>query len=304
MERRWFDAVDLPLVASGQASTVVSLPGGGRARLQVFEHPVDINQMFYDLRLLHGVDYVLTSGAVRGRFEADTARFAAQQRFYRFLDRSAEHAASFRPGRGVSGPTIDIYRIEDRARAAIVGTGGLHALWWAEYVPQAYRSAYEEMAVEPEGRSRGALVTPDGQIAPWIGSLGGFFDADVQPFLRLLSVELSTLGRVGAAAPLVEAIHLMHPRDVVACLAFVRCAEALESWHEAEAAATRTLALADGRDPALPDLRFARALALSSLMRRSEARGELEWVIAHAPEESELRAAAEAEARKLRAAGR
>jgi hypothetical protein len=134
LDRRTFDAADLPLITAGDASLLLDSGAGANRLLRVFDQPADINQIFYDLRVLHGVDYVLTSGAARSRFGADTLRYAAQARFYRFLDRDAEHIASFHPGRGVSGPEIEIYRIGDRARAAIVRAGPLHALWWAESI--------------------------------------------------------------------------------------------------------------------------------------------------------------------------
>ncbi len=299
LARRVFDAVDLPLIAAGHASTLLSFGGGRTQRLQVFEQPADINQIFYDLRLLHGVDYVLTSGAIRGRFEADTARFPVQRRFYRFLDRAAERVASFRSGGGVSGPTVDIYRLGDRAREGIVRAGALHALWWAEYVPQGFRREFEEITVDPLRRSGGALLQEGGVIAPWVFGLEAFFDADVRPFARLLAWELVRLDRFAAAEPLTEAVHFMHTSDVAACLAFVRCAGALQHWVKVEDGAARTIPRADEQDPSLPELRYVRALALTDLGRKSEALRELEWVLARAPRDGELWAAAEALVRRL-----
>ena len=298
LARRVFDVADLPLIAAGASSMLLRDVEGQTRRVQVFDRPTDINQIFYDLRLLHGVDYVLTSGAARGRFEADPARFAVQQRFYRFLDGWAEHVASFSPGRDVSGPGVDIYRIGERARDQIVRAGALHALWWAEYVPVSFRQEYEEVAVDPAERSHGALVRQDGTIAPWIRGLSRFFDADVLQFSRLLSWELSHFDRFAAAEPLLDAIHRMHPEDVEACVSFARCAAALDHWPEVEAATAATLAGVDREAAAQAELRYLRALALARLGKRAEAFRELEWVRAHAAA-ADLQAAAEAEARKL-----
>jgi hypothetical protein len=58
------------------------------------------------------------------------------------------------------------------------------------------------------------LTLADGTVAPWVEALGGLFDKNIRPFARLLSWELSHFDRYAAAAPLFEAIHVMHPDDV------------------------------------------------------------------------------------------
>jgi len=302
LARRRFDAAELPLIAAGEASVVLEGPDSSRRRLPVFAEPTAINQIFYDLRVLHGVDYVLTSGAARGRYEADTARFAAQAGFYRFLDRNADRVASFRPGRGVSGPDVEIYRIGEQARDEIVRRGPLHALWWAESVPPAFRGEYEELVVEPARRSGGALM-PNGAVAPWVLGLSEFFDQNVRPFTMLLGWELANLERYDSAAPLLEATHVMHPDDVDACLAYARCAAALERWPALEAAAASTKAAA--RDSSrLDELSYMQGVALARLGRRSDALRELEWARDRAAPGSDLRAAAEAEVQRLGGNGR
>jgi hypothetical protein len=303
-ERHVFDAADLPLFASGYSSTMVVAANGRRQRMPVFDEPGDVNQIFYDTRLLHGVDYVLTSGATRGRFAADTVRFGVQHRFYRFLDRSATRVATFQPGRGVGGPLVDIYRLGDRAREEIVRSGPVDALWWARYVPREFREGYDAAWVPPEQRTGGALVTREGDLAPWITGLRAFFDANVAPYSRLLAWELSYFGRFGAAAPLLEALHLMNPESATACLAFTRCAAALERWDRVGNASQKTMALVKPEDPSFPELRYMRALALARFGRRDEALGELDWVVAHAALQSDVRTAAEAEARRIREGAR
>jgi hypothetical protein len=52
---------------------------GPAVDVEVFPHAADFNRMVYEPRLLQGVDYFATSSAVRGRFEADTARYAVEQ---------------------------------------------------------------------------------------------------------------------------------------------------------------------------------------------------------------------------------
>ena len=264
----------------------------------MFAEPTAINRIFYDLRVLHGVDYVVTSGAARGRYEADTARFAAQAGFYRFLDRKAEHVASFRPGHGVSGPDVDIYRIGEHARDEIVRQGPLQALWWAESVPPAFRSEYEELVVEPARRSGGAVM-PNGAVAPWVLGLGEFFDQNVRPFTMLLGWELASFERYGSAAPLLEAVHVMHPDDVEACLAYARCVAALERWPEVEVSVSSTLATATGESAGRAELHYLRGLARAGLGRADDARSDFESARVGATPGSDLQAAADHEARRL-----
>ena len=298
-DRRLFDVAELPLFTSGYARTVFYAPDGTGQSMQVFDQPADLNQIFYDLRLLLGVDYVMTSWATRGRFEGDTVRFGVERRFYRFLDEKAEHVASFRPGRGVSGPTVDIYRIGDRAQGELMRLGAVDALWWARYVPRRFRESFEETWVSPEERSQGALLTREGDPTPWVVGLTSFFEAHVTPFARLLSFELSYFGRFEAASPLLEAIHLMQPKDIKASIAFTRCAAAMERWDQVGIVAQRTMGLADPNDPAFPEVRYMRALALARFGRREDALGELQWVAGRASPGSELEAAARAELRRL-----
>jgi hypothetical protein len=273
-------------------------PDGRTQRIRVFDQPADINAMFYDVRMLHGVDVVMTSGAARGRFEADTVRFGVQWRFYRFLDREATHVARFRAERGVSGPNVDIFQINARAREAIVRRGSIHALWWAEYVPPSFRQEFEELTQELRDRSGGALLLPDGMIAPWIAGLQPFFDRDVRPFTRLLSWELSRFGRYTAAMPLLQAVHIMHPEETDACIAYAQCAALLAAWPEIDAATAITLAAA-GDKPVPADLRYLRGVALARLGRNADALRELELAYTLAPAGSDLRGAAGAEARAL-----
>lgn len=271
--------------------------------MQVFEQPGDINQIFYDLRLLHGVDYVLTSSAIRGRFEGDTVRYRVQRRFYRFLDEYAEHVASFRPGRGVSGPVVDAYRLGSRARGEITRIGNLDAVWWARYVPRSFRDSFEGTYVDPERRSQGALLTREGDPAPWVWGLRGFFETHVTPFARFLAWELSYFGRFEYAKSLLEAVHLMNPKDVTSCIAFTRCAAAMERWDQVGTSAQKTMGLASVDDPNFPELRYMRALALARFGQKDLALSELEWVRSRAVEGSDLKGAVEEELKRVRAEG-
>jgi len=93
---------------------------------------IDLNASYYTPGLFCGVDYVITSASVRGRYEADPARFGAALRFYDLLRRDAERVAAYRSTWLVSGPTIEIYRVTPRCRASF-RSAPLAADWWVSW---------------------------------------------------------------------------------------------------------------------------------------------------------------------------
>ena len=74
---------------------------------------------YYDLRHFTEYDYVVTSDAVRGRYRADSTRFAAQARFYGDLDRYATLERRFGPGQGAGGPEIRLYHLTPAGMVAL-----------------------------------------------------------------------------------------------------------------------------------------------------------------------------------------
>lgn len=85
----------------------------------------ELTEFYYDLRLLAGYDYVVTSGAVRGRFAAEPARFPRRATFYRDLDRFGRLVKSFAPGAGARGPEIRIYRLDPEGKQRLRMDRGL-----------------------------------------------------------------------------------------------------------------------------------------------------------------------------------
>lgn len=92
--------------------------------LPLYSTRVELSAFYYDLRHLLAHDYVITSGAVRRRYEAEPERFPRQVQFYRDLDRTAELAAHFGGPDGARGPEIRIYRITDETRRRLVAERG------------------------------------------------------------------------------------------------------------------------------------------------------------------------------------
>ena len=221
LARPWFHAVPLPLFVSGRVSSRLQTPGGGAVELEVFPAAVDLNEVAYDGRLFGGVDVVVTSSAVRGRFTADPARYPAACRFYRLLDSTAVVLARIAPDDWLSGPEIVVYRLGPRAHAALAVSGPPDPLWWVAGVPTEYRRrATGVLGVRWDG---GAPRSALGQPAPWVRSLAGVYDERLRPFVEDLAVNLVDLGRLDAALPFAEATLLLLPDDPVAQLTHDVC---------------------------------------------------------------------------------
>jgi hypothetical protein len=211
LQRSWFHVVPVPLSVVGPCASLVQPGQGPPVDVPIFAHVADVNQIFYDPRLFARADYVLTSSAVRGRYEADPVRYGVEAHLYRLLDSTAVVAARFAPHGDVAGPTIVIYRVGARAQAALGAGGSLPSLWWAERIPAAYRrEATKLLGVRWQGEAvRGA----DGALAPWVWSLTAHFDEKIRPFTNAMAVNLAELGRLDAARSYAEATLLMVPDD-------------------------------------------------------------------------------------------
>ena len=226
MQRRYlgrgcFHAVELPLTVAGRVASRLTAANGVRTEVEVFPSALDFNCIAYDPRLFVNADLLVTSGAVRDRFEAEPARFADQCHLYRLLDSTAAVAARFEPHRGHVGPTITVYRIGPRARSAFAAAGPLPPLWWAEKIPDSYRRAATTLLGSPwEG---GAPLRPDGTAALWVRSLARVYQDALQPFAISLAVNLVDLGRCDAAQPLLEGT-LLVSRDPAAAALYDFCA--------------------------------------------------------------------------------
>jgi tetratricopeptide (TPR) repeat protein len=79
---------------------------------------------YYDIRHYYAYDYVVTSSAVRHRYEASPERFPEQIAFYRDLNRFATHMKTFSPGENVRGPAIRIYRLTQQDKDKILAARG------------------------------------------------------------------------------------------------------------------------------------------------------------------------------------
>jgi 4-amino-4-deoxy-L-arabinose transferase-like glycosyltransferase len=95
--------------------------------LPMFQVKPERSADFYDLELFRDADLFVITGSVRDRHAEDSARFAAQMRFYQTLELDYRRLAEFR-SQGGPGPTITLYgpkvaRWEFASRDSVLGPG-------------------------------------------------------------------------------------------------------------------------------------------------------------------------------------
>ncbi len=221
VSRRSFHVVVLPLTVAGSVASRLAAANGEPREVAVFPSTLDINAIAYDPRLFAMADRVVTSGAVRNRFEADPERFTDECRLYRLLDSTATVEARFEPHDGVAGPVVTVYLLGPLAHAALAAAGPLPPLWWAEKIPESYRRAVTVLLQAPW--ESGAAPRADGTAPLWVRSLAGVYQDRLRPFANDLATNLVDLGRCDAAQPLVEGTLLVSPRDPQANRLYEAC---------------------------------------------------------------------------------
>ena len=279
--RRRFDAIParhlttIPLLVSGSYRIRLEDGRGRVEEFTPFAHGSDVSAAFYDPRLLDGVDYVLTSGAVRERFAANPGRYPAQGRFYALLDDAAAVAARFRPGGAVDGPAIVIYRLDDRFRKNLRSTfGELGPYWWTAPVPEAFRGEMARRLDSPPTAQPGSPGGPDGEPAPWVHTLDRIFLRRVRPFALELSMSLLENGRPSPARNLAVSLLMMQPDLVTASLIEARAAARLDLWAESLPLLERSLRSLPGNSESALRLRLEKARCLAMTGDIAGARAE------------------------------
>lgn len=96
---------------------------------------VELSAFYYDLRYLRAYDYIVTSSAVRGRYEREPERFPRQTAFYADLERFARLERIFAPGAEARGPEIRIYRLDAAGRRDLqAARGALAPDFWRPFL--------------------------------------------------------------------------------------------------------------------------------------------------------------------------
>ena len=276
---RAFHAVSIPLSVSG---TVAISGDGGRPPIALLTDAGELNRVFYELGRFRGIDYFMTSGAVRGRFESDPTRYGPECSFYRLLTRKARRVASFTPGRDADGPLIEVFAID----SSLALGGDDDPYWWAGVIPDSLRGVLAQIGHAAVGESR-CDSTSSGAPAPdWIRGARELFRTRVAPFYLDLATEQAALGRDLSALELARTLSAGDPADVPTMLLHGSIAARLGRWPEVRAVCEcSTRAGLDRADPLVVFL-YAQALihtgdvsdgeaALRSLLTRADAPEEL-----------------------------
>ncbi|TMQ71019.1 MAG: phospholipid carrier-dependent glycosyltransferase [Candidatus Eisenbacteria bacterium] len=265
-------AVRVPLLVAGRAVVLAQDARGRPHEIELFPSSADLDRVFYEPALYAGVDWMITSDAVRGRYEADPGRYRAQHLFYQLLDRTADSVTIIRSGGTVTGPEIRIYRLGARFHRAT--SSPLDPLWWTRDVPDRARVELERV-MGAMGRPRADLDAPP----TWVLGLGALFDKQIEPFAYPLALELADLGRCDPAMAMADAILRMDPGHVQATGIVATCAEAEGDLSRARDAIARLLAVRDPDARSLADIRLEYARLLAQTGARDEARRQLARVL-------------------------
>lgn len=236
--RPWFSSVRIPALVAGTCVVTLKPPGRPASDVAVFPHASDFNAVLYDPRLLAGVDYVITSSAMRARFAADPARYAVPCAFYALLDSTAAVAARFDSRPGVSGPGIVIYRLAGSRASA---PDSLPRWWWTDHIPPDYR-ARANAVLAPGAPVRMQPTSAAGAPEPWVLSLRELYHTQLAFFAQDLAYNLVELGRPRPARSLMQAAQAIDPGSEWACLLLLESCRSLGDWPAARAAFERTAA--------------------------------------------------------------
>lgn len=262
-------AVELPLLVSGEVTVAAADRSTGEAHpVVVFAHASDANAIYYEPALLAGATHILISSGVSGRHQDDPARYVRQVALYRLLQTHAEPLAEFRPGHGVDGPRITVYRLGERFQCELALSRPLDPFWWARAVDPAYRPRFEALAVPPERRCGSEPLCPDGRIAPWVQGLAPAFAEIVEPVLGRLAVGGVTLERWAAVRQLSAPLVVMAPDDARATELYVQACVSLGDLRGAEQALRHGLRAGDATH------RSALQLALAEILHATARPGE------------------------------
>lgn len=107
-------------LSTEQQARYLDQPSYNVLYLPLYVSRVELGAFYYDLRLLLDYDYVMTSSAVRGRYENQAERFKRRTRFYEDLDQYAHLERTFSPGEDARGPELRLYRIDDNTRRRLL----------------------------------------------------------------------------------------------------------------------------------------------------------------------------------------
>lgn len=204
---------------------------------------VELAAFYYDARHYLPLDIIVTSGAVRERYERWPERFQRQNAFYRDLDRHAQLLRVFEPGPRAAGPEIRIYRPTPAGREQLLRERGpLTGDFYREFCPQLHKPHFHaflaQLARHAYDRQQYALAdlyyralhetTPPDQVAAFLS--------------QYVMAKLMT-GQADAARELCETALRRDPQDLQALTLLGMALEDLGDHDGALAAYERCLVL-------------------------------------------------------------
>lgn len=271
--------VQVPMIVSGQIDITIETAAQRQVVLPVFAPASMLNRVFYTPALYLGVDYFITSGAIRQRYENNPTRFPQQVAFYEWLDAHAEVAASFAPGRDTVGPLVTVHDLRGTVQELVRRqTAGFTPYWWVEAVPLSYRLQADSLLAQPAQHSQGQVRRPDGRTASWVLSLTPPFNNYLLPFSLRMAHHLTDLGRYRAGRHHAAAILAMRADLPIPCFLFSICAANLGDWDSARRALETSIATLAKQDLDTTALRFRLARVLAQLGEDELAGRELETI--------------------------
>ncbi|MBI5708904.1 MAG: hypothetical protein HZC42_01145 [Candidatus Eisenbacteria bacterium] len=278
-----YDVVSMPLQVTGLLELALGAADGGSSVAPIAA--VDLNQVYYNPGLYRAADYVITSSAVRGRYEADAARFAPQVRWYRLLDGFAQVVATVRPTRSTTGPTITVYRVTPTLRGRLGSAAEeVSPLWWSTWVPESYIKQWNE---REHLAGSAALRVPGASVAPaWLRPLRPIYMQRIKGFSDELAYAALQHGDSRTAEQLLATSLLMGAADISDTLAYSVCLGRRGAWREADTILGRALDGASSQDSSVVLLQRARVAArlgeparqrayLAQILRREQPGSEM-----------------------------
>ena len=127
-----------------QRARLLSMPVYEYTFIPMYSTRVELSAFYYDLRHFEVYDYLLTSGAVRRRYEASPSRYPQQCGFYKDLQTYAVLEQRFVPSAHVRGPEIECYRLTDEGKQRLLADRGpLQPNWYVPYLDRLHSPHFD-----------------------------------------------------------------------------------------------------------------------------------------------------------------
>jgi 4-amino-4-deoxy-L-arabinose transferase-like glycosyltransferase len=131
------------------------LPRGPTFRvieLPMYMETPELSGFYYDILHCAAVDVVVTSSAVRARYENEPDRFGRQIRFYRDLEAYSRLTQVFAPNARTAGPELRVYRFDTESRRRLLRDRSFEIQFKGRMQEAHLRAFLERMASAAHGK--------------------------------------------------------------------------------------------------------------------------------------------------------